>query len=99
IYRWTVHPAKSIMIVPYQDRDIFVYCFNHKLGSFKRDLKQLEAENLLVGTVENLGAVGYCHNFALGKNESLLSLATSPLTRALQRAREPRALVFQHCYA
>ena len=83
----------------YQDRAIFVYCFNHKLGSMQRDLKQLQAENLLVGTVELLGAVGYRHNFALGKNESLLSLATSPLARALQRAREPRALVFQHCYA
>jgi hypothetical protein len=87
------------MIVPYQDRDIFVYCFNHRLGSIKRDLKQLEAENLLVGTVENLDAVGYRHNLALGGNESLLSLATSPLRRALERAGEPRALVFQHCFA
>src|SRR5438094_848544 len=87
------------MMLLYQDRAIFVYCFNHKLGSMQRDLKQLQAENLLVGTVELLGAVGYRHNFALGKNESLLSLATSPLARALQRAREPRALVFQHCYA
>src|SRR5439155_4517198 len=70
-----------------------------KLGSMQRDLKQLQAENLLVGTVELLGAVGYRHNFALGRNESLVSLAMSPLARALQRAREPRALVFQHCYA
>jgi hypothetical protein len=87
------------MMLLYQDRDIFVYCFNHKLGSVERDLKQLQAENLLVGTAEVLGAVGYRHNFALGRNESLLSLATSSLARALQRAREPRALVFQHCFA
>jgi hypothetical protein len=87
------------MMILYQDRDIFVYCFNHQLGSIQRDLKQLQAENLLVGTVEVLSAVGYRHNFALGRSESLLSLATSPLARTLQRAREPRALVFQHCYA
>ncbi len=75
----------------YQDTAIFVYGFNHKLGSVQRDLNQLQAEKLLVGTVEALSAVGYRHNFGVGRNESLLSLATGPLSRALQRAREPRA--------
>ena len=35
----------------YQDTAIFVYGFNHKLGSVQRDLNQLQAEKLLVGTV------------------------------------------------
>jgi hypothetical protein len=87
------------MMVAYQDRDIFVYCFNHKLGSVQRDLRQLEADNLLLGTIENLGAVGYYHNFALSRNESLLSLATGPLAHVVERTGEPRALVFQHCFA
>jgi hypothetical protein len=87
------------MILLYQDRVIFVYCFNHKLGSIQRDLNQLQAEKLLLGTVEALSALGYRYNFAMGRNESLLSLAITPLSRVLQRAREPRALVFQHCYA
>jgi hypothetical protein len=87
------------MMLLYQDRAIFVYCFNHKLGSIQRDLNQLQAEKLLLGTVEALSALGYRHNFGVSRNESLLSLATGPLSRALQRAREPRALVFQHCYA
>jgi hypothetical protein len=87
------------MMLLYQEGAIFVYGFNHKLGSIRRDLNQLQAEKLLVGTVEALSALGYRHNFGVGRNESLLSLATTPLSRALQRAREPRALVFQHCYA
>jgi 3-oxoacyl-[acyl-carrier-protein] synthase III len=78
---------------------MFVYGFNHKLGSIQRDLNQLQAEKLLVGTVEVLSALGYRYNFAVGRNESLLSLTTTPLSRTLQQAREPRALVFQHCYA
>ena len=87
------------MMLLYQDRAIFVYGFNHKLGSIERDLNQLQAEELLVGTVEVLSALGYRYNFAVGRNESLLSLVTTPLSRTLQQAREPRALVFQHCYA
>jgi len=87
------------MMLLYQDRAIFVYCFNHKLGSMQRDLNQLQAEKLLVGTVEALSALGYRHNFSLGKDESLLSLASDPLSQVLQRTGEPRALVFQHCYA
>ena len=49
--------------------------------------------------MEVLSVLGYRNNFAVGRNESLLSLATAPLSRTLKQAREPRALAFQYCYA
>ena len=87
------------MMLLYQEKAIFVYGLNHKLGSIQRDLNQLQAEKLLVGRVEVLSALGYRYSFAVGPNESLLSLAAAPLSRTLKHAGEPRALVFQHCYA
>jgi hypothetical protein len=87
------------MVLLYPNKNIFLYGFNHKLGSIRRDLNQLQIEGLLLGSPEALSALGYQYNFGIGKNETLLSLATDPLSRALQSAREPRALVFQHCYA
>lgn len=83
----------------YPNKNIFLYGFNHKLGSLRRNLNQLQIEGLFLGSPEALSALGYQYNFGIGKNETLLSLATDPLSRALQSAREPRALVFQHCYA
>src|SRR6266566_6537501 len=87
------------MMLSYKQAPIFIHGFNHQLGSLRRDLNELKAERLLLGNVEALSAVGYCHNFGLGKDESLLSLTTNPLRSALQSAAEPRSLVFQHCYA
>jgi hypothetical protein len=87
------------MVLLYPNKNIFLYGFNHKLGSIRRDLNQLQMGGLLLGTPEPLSALGYQYNFGIGKNETLLSLASEPLSRALQRAGEPRALVFQHCYA
>jgi hypothetical protein len=87
------------MMLLYKHAPIFVHGFNHQLGSLRRDLNELKAEHLLLGTVEALSAVGYCHNFALGRDETLLGLTTTPLSSTLRRAGEPRALVFQHCYA
>src|SRR6266480_6812078 len=87
------------MTLCYQDNPIFVYCFHYQLGSTRRDLDQLHAEQLLVGTTEDLAAIGYRYNFGLGKHETLLSLTTGPLSHVLQRARQPSGLVFQHCYA
>ena len=87
------------MLLLYQNAPIFVHGFNHQLGSVRRDLNELKAENLLIGDVKALSAVGYRHNFGLGKDETLLSLTTAPLSAALRGAGEPRALVFQHCYA
>src|SRR2546421_13040643 len=87
------------MMLLYQDWAIFVYGFNHKLGSIQRDLSQLQAEKLLVGTVEALSALGYRYNFAAGRNDTLLAPASRPLSRTLQPAREPRALACHPCYA
>jgi hypothetical protein len=87
------------MMLTYVHAPVFLHGFNHQLGSLRRDLNELKAENLLLGTVEALDAVGYRYNFGLGGDETLLSLTTAPLSSALQSAGEPRALVFQHCYA
>jgi hypothetical protein len=87
------------MMLSYTDAPIFIHGFNHKLGSLRRDLNELKAKDLLLGPVEALSVVGYCYNFALGADETLLSLTTTPLSGSLQSAGEPRALVFQHCYA
>ena len=87
------------MILLYRDRPIFVYCFNHQLGSVERDLSQLKAEKLLLGSVDALSAIGYGHNLGVGRNETLLNLAMNPVSRALQDVREPGGFIFQHCYA
>jgi hypothetical protein len=87
------------MMLVYQNGPIFIHGFNHKLGSIQRNLQELEGENLLVGSIDNLSAVGYRHNFALAKDESLLGLASTPLSVALRIAPKPRALISQHCYA
>jgi len=87
------------MMLLYQDRPICIHGFNHRLGSIQRNLQELQNEKLLVGTVENLSGIGYCYNFGLAEDENLLSLASTPLSLALQIAPEPRALICQHCYA
>jgi len=87
------------MMLTYVNAPVFLHGFNHQLGSLRRDLNELKAENLLLGTVKALDAVGYRYNFSLGGDETLLSLTTAPLSSTLQSAGEPRALVFQHCYA
>src|SRR6266446_705702 len=87
------------MLLLYQHAPIFVHGFNHQLGRVRRDLNELKAQKLLIGNVEALRAVGYGHNFGLGRDETLLSLTITPLSSALRSAGEPRALVFQHCYA
>jgi hypothetical protein len=87
------------MLLLYQHAPIFVHGFNHQLGRVRRDLNELKAQKLLIGNVEALSAVGYGHNFGLGRDETLLSLTITPLSSALRSAGEPRALVFQHCYA
>jgi hypothetical protein len=87
------------MLLPYQSAAIFIWGLDYRLGAVRRDLGELCAEKLLLGPVEDLSAVGYCYNFGLGRDESLLTLAASPLSYALQYAKEPRGLVFQHCFA
>ncbi len=77
----------------YRDKAVFVHCFHHQLGSLRRDLDQLKAEKLLIGTAENLAAMGYRCNFGLDKGETLLSLTTGPIKHARGVSRrnfEPR---------
>jgi len=87
------------MMLLYQHAPIFIHGFNHQLGRIRRDLNELKAQKLLIGDVNALSAVGYGHNFGLGRDETLLSLTITPLSSALKSAGELRALVFQHCYA
>ena len=85
------------MMLLYQDKGIFLYGFNYKLGSVRRDLNQLKKDQLLLGTPDALSALGYQYTFAVGKGETLMSMASEPLSRALQHAGEPQAFVSQHC--
>ena len=85
------------MMLLYQHQGIFIYGFNHKLGSIRRDLTQLQKEQLLLGTPDALSALGYRYTFGVGKGETLMSMASDPLSRALQHAGEPHAFVSQHC--
>ncbi len=85
------------MIVLYQDAPLFLHGFQHKLGSVKRNLEEMKTEKLLAGTVEALSAMGYRDCLGLGDDESLVALATAPLSRVLELLPDPRCLVFQHC--
>jgi hypothetical protein len=87
------------MILVYRHAPVFVHTFNHRLGSVRRDLNELKLGKLLAGEVESLTAAGYRYCFGLGEDETLLRLAMAALTGVLRQAAEPRALVFQHCWA
>jgi acyl carrier protein len=83
----------------YHNASIFLHGFSHQLGRIRRDLNEMKAHNRLAGTVETLSAVGYRYCYGLGDDETLVTLARNPLASALERAAEPRAVVFQHCRA
>ena len=87
------------MILSFKEEQIFVHSFHYQLGNTRRDLGQLQAEKLLVGKAEDLAALGYRYSFGLAKSETLLSLASGPLSRVLQSFPKPAGFVFQHCYA
>jgi hypothetical protein len=87
------------MILLYQDAPIFLWGFTHSLGSVRRDLNKLKDDELLGSSIETLSKIGYRYNFGLAEHESLLTLATMPFSEVLQRNGEPRAIIFQHCYA
>jgi hypothetical protein len=87
------------MILLYQDRPIFVNTFDYQLGSLRRDLSQLKADEVLAGTVETLTATGYRYCLGLGQGETLVTMTAKPLASVLKRMPEPRALIFQHCRA
>ncbi len=82
----------------YNETGLFIWNLSYRLGSLRRDLYELKAENLLASSIETLTETGYRYNFALGSEESLIALASGPLSGAM-RGIQPRALVFQHCQA
>ncbi len=86
------------MVLLYKNDPLFLGGFEYQLGSKQRGLAELKADQLLLGDVEALSAIGYRNNLGLSEDESLLSMATAPVSRVLERTAEPRALVFQHCY-
>jgi hypothetical protein len=83
----------------YQREAVFISGFYYKLGSVRRELKELEAGHLLAGSVETLSAMGYRYCLGLRDSETLLDLATDPLRSALTRVVSPSALITQHCHA
>lgn len=83
----------------YQREPVFIQGLYHQLGSSRHELVELKSAGLLAGSVDTLGAMGYHYCFGLGEDETLLSLALNPLSSALRRSGDPRALVFQHCHA
>ena len=87
------------MILCFREQQIFVHSFHYQLGKTKRDLDQLAAEKLLVGTAADLAALGYHYSLGLDKSENLLSLTCGPLSQVLKDGAEPAGFVFQHCYA
>lgn len=87
------------MILLYQDAAIYIWGFSYALGSVQRDLNELKAEKLLGSSVETLSKMGYRYNHGLAEHESLLNLATTPFSEAFHQNGEPRAIIFQHCYA
>ena len=85
----------------YNDGPICLHAFSYKLGSVQRNLQELQTDKLLVGTAEDLSAIGYCHNYGLSKDETLLSLASTPLSRVASRTGAARtnipALLRREC--
>jgi len=83
----------------YQSNRIFIWGLSHQLGKLRRDLDGLSAAGLLSNPVDQLAKIGYQHNFAVGPDEDLFTLAVPPMTYALARCSNPRAVVFHHSYA
>ena len=87
------------MILCFKNNHIFVHSFHYRLGMKRRDLEQLEAENLLVGQAKGFAAIGYRYSFGLDTSETLLGLTCGSLSKVLRSAVEPAGFVFQHCTA
>ena len=87
------------MVLVYRNSPIFVHTFKHQLGSLRRDLDQLKASDVLANSIETLSSMGYRYCLSLGENETLLTLAITPVAAAFASAKQPRAFVFQHCHA
>ncbi|PZR75416.1 MAG: hypothetical protein DLM52_07760 [Chthoniobacterales bacterium] len=83
----------------YQDSPLLISGLHYKLAGRRRDLEQLEAEDLLAGSVDTLRQIGYRYSFGLSPDETLLNLSASPLSASLSDCTNAAAAIFQHCYA
>ena len=86
-------------MLAYREKPTFIHSFHYRLGGLQRDLSALKDQKLLAGEVDTLSAIGYRYNYGLTSEETLVGLCAGPLSSTLAAAEEPRALVFQHCYA
>lgn len=91
--------ASTAMNLNYQDSPVFVSSLHYKLSRKRRDLEQLQAEDLLAGSIEALRQIGYQFSFGLDADETLLSLSADPLSASFSDSTSPAAAIFQHCYA
>lgn len=87
------------MMLSYWNAGVFIWGLSHQLGSVRRDLNELKSSQLLSNSVNEIAQIGYRHNFGVGPEESLLTLAVRPFSYALGRCRNPQAVVFHHSYA
>jgi hypothetical protein len=99
----TFRDADSHVDVPlnvlFPNAGIFVWGMTCQLGKVRRDLLELKRGGLLCNEVEAISQLGYRHNYGIGADETLLSLAVGVLEGLLARCRHPRALVVHHSYA
>jgi hypothetical protein len=86
------------VILRYNLLPLYLGRFAHNLGAKRWDLAALKKHNLLAGDIEPLREQGYEYCLGLGDDESLLSLAETPLRRTLNGG-QPLAIVAQHCLA
>jgi len=92
-------PSPPAAILLFTSVELYLSGFEHQLGRTSRDLAGLKAAGLLCNEVAEIAKQGYAHNFGIGEDEDLLSLASVPFGRLLQRCPQPGALVFHHSYA
>lgn len=87
------------MNLVYPNPALFISGLSYELGGLKRDLDQLQAEQLLAGSIETLREIGYRFSLGLAPDETLLALAARPFQKCLSQCHSPSSAVFQHCYA
>ena len=83
----------------YQASPLFISRFHYKLARRRRDLEQLQAEDLLEGSIGPLREIGYRFSFGLEADETLLSLAADPFSASVSDLTTIGAAIFQHCFA
>lgn len=97
--RHPAHRREVPLTMLFPDAGLHLWGLSHRLGKVRRDLAELKRCGLLCNDAESIARHGYRHNYGIGDDESLLSLASGPFAALLARCRQPRALVMHHSYA